>query len=180
MPVKIEIEHENAQGVLMELKNLSFGLFKSRQEAVDDEALPGAPAPVVAEPAAATHTAATPAEPAVPKTRTRAKKTAQSAEMQIRTNPEDRVEAEQDAEDEAAESAAAPALTKDAIRSAAADYVAAYGAEAATDDLSKIVEKQMGYTSISSIPDDPAIIAKVVAVVKASVSENPFKRAKAA
>jgi hypothetical protein len=101
-----------------------------------------------------------------------------------RIGPEDdAVTAKQDAADEAAETAKAKAaaggkLTLDDVRNALGVYVQKFGMEAAQEDGPKVLKLVCGdaITKISAIPDDQAIIAKVVAGIEELTAKNPFKR----
>lgn len=121
----------------------------------------------------------------------------------ISDSPEDRVDpdnpedAAQDAADEAAETAAQKAetggkLTLDDVRTKIGGYVKLFGMDAAQKDGPTVIAMVIGESTekgddgkprprkVSDIPDDQAIIQKVIAGVEEMTTKNPFKRDKVA
>ena len=121
----------------------------------------------------------------------------------ISDSPEDRVDPDnpedvaQDAADEAAETAAQKAetggkLTLDDVRTKIGGYVKLFGMDAAQKDGPTVIAMVIGESTekgddgkprprkVSDIPDDQAVIQKVIAGVEEMTAKNPFKRDKVA
>lgn len=102
-----------------------------------------------------------------------------------RIGPEDSPEdVEQDAADEAAETAAAaPAdeaktLTLDDVRHALGEYAAKFGMDATQQDGPQLLKLVCGdaVDRMSLIPDDQAVLGKVVAGIREMLEKNPYQR----
>lgn len=99
---------------------------------------------------------------------------------EARVDPDDPEDAAQDAADEAAETAVETGgkLTVDNVRTALGAYVKKYGMDAAQQDGPKLISMVCGEGKVkmSDIPDDQAVLQKVVDGIGEMLTKNPFER----